>query len=166
MKMKRSVRQSAFTLLELVLVMVIIAIVLAAVAPKLRGWSRGRELRDAADAFVDMTRYARAQSAADGTTYRLTIDSTAGTYQLTKLDGAQFVAVPFDFGQPKKVPDGYRIELAAQQGAATTSNTIDFYPSGRAQVAQVRISAPSGETMQIACVAAAEEFAIVTGVVQ
>jgi hypothetical protein len=33
-------------------------------------------------------------------------------------------------------------------------------------VAQVRISAPSGETMQIACVAAAEEFAIVTGVVQ
>jgi len=164
--MRSRQKHSAFTLLELVLVMVIIAITLAAVAPKLRGWSRGRELRDAADQFVYVTRYARAQSAADGTTYRLTIDPQAGTYQLTKLEGAQFVAVPFDFGQPNRVPQGYKIELAAQQGAATTSNTIDFYPSGRAQVAQVRIIGPGGDAMQIACAAAAEEFAIASGGVQ
>ena len=162
--MSRRTAHPGFTLLELVLVMVIIAITLAAVAPKLRGWSRGRELRNQADQFIYITRFARAQAASDGTTYRLTIDSNAGTYQLTKQEGPNFVAVPFDFGEAQRLPEGYHVEIAAQQGAPTTSNTIDFYSSGRTQTAQVRIVAPDGDSTQVACPSAAEEFAIATGV--
>ena len=164
--MTRRRAHSGFTLLELVLVMVIIAIALSIAAPKLRGWSRGRDLRDAADQFVNLTRYARAQAASDGQTYRLTIDSDKGTYQLTKLDGQRFVAVAFDFGEAQHVPDGYHIEIAQQASSVTPATSIDFFPSGRAQAAQVKITAPNGEVTQVICPTATDEFAVATGVTQ
>ena len=170
MIMKRTRKHPGFTLLELVLVMVIIAIALAAAAPKLRGWSRGQQLREAADSFVYFTRYARAQAVSDGIIYRLTVDANNGTYTLTKQDGDNFVAAPFDYGDTQRVPQGYRIELIQQQQqqqaavpAADVPNTIDFYPSGRTQMASVRISASSGDGITVSCLGAAEQFAVVTG---
>src|ERR1700744_5175693 len=85
-----------FTLLELVLVMVIIVIALSIVAPKLTGFSRGRQLHDAADQFLSMTRLARSQAATNGTVYRITIDAQNGSYQLTRQDGQNFVAIQND----------------------------------------------------------------------
>ena len=158
--MKRFRAHSGFTLLELVLVMVIIAIALAAAAPKLRGWSRGRELHDAADQFVYFTRYARAQAVSDGVMYRLTIDSQTGTYQLAKQDALKFTPASSDFGEAQRLPDGYRIELLSTQGAAGSASTIDFYPSGRTQPLGVRITAANGDTMQVVCPSAAEDFGI------
>ncbi|MDB4966667.1 MAG: hypothetical protein JWN44_2356, partial [Myxococcales bacterium] len=63
--MRRTAPQSrpAFTLLELVLVMLVITIAIAVVAPTLRGWSRGSHLRDTAEQFVTLTRLARTQAA-------------------------------------------------------------------------------------------------------
>ena len=142
--------------------MVIIAIALSAVAPKLRGWSRGRDLRDAADQFVYLTRYARSQAVSDGLNYRLTIDPQAGTYQLTKLDGVKYVQAKADFGEVQQIPSGYHIEMLPQPGTTTISNTIDFFPSGRTQMAQVRFTAANGDVVKVACPSAAEEFAVVT----
>lgn len=156
-----------FTLLELVLVMVIIAIALAAASPTLRGWSRGRDLTNAADQFVQFTRLARAQAAADGQIYRLTIDPAAGTYQLTKLEDQKYVTMGTDLGDAQRVPDGYRIELTPPAGTSTavsSTSSIDFYPTGRTVPATVRITAPSGDVKVVNCPAAAEDFTIVAGV--
>ncbi len=161
--MSRNRAQTGFTLLELVLVMVIIAIALAAVAPKLRGWSRGQDLHNEADQIVFMTRYARAQAVSDGQMYRLTIDPQAGTYALTKLDGVNYVQAKGDFGDTRRLPDGYRIAVIPQPGVTTTSNTVDFYPSGRTQVAQLRLTAANGDISDVVCSSAAEEFTVATG---
>src|SRR5438093_10887720 len=80
----------AFTLLELVLVMVIACLALALVAPSLSAWGHGAQLRDLADQFVSLTRLARSRAVADGLTYRINIDAKSGTYQLTVQSGANF----------------------------------------------------------------------------
>src|SRR5438105_2736475 len=97
--MNNVARHRGFTLLELVLVMVIIALALAAVAPKLGAWSRGRQVRDAGQQFIALTRFARSQAICDGTIYRLTISSQTRSYQLSKQDGQNFVPVPSDLGE-------------------------------------------------------------------
>ncbi len=150
----------AFTLLELVLVMVIIAIALTLAAPKLRGWSRGRQLRDSADQFISLTRIARSQAAATGQIYRITIDSQNGTFQLSKQDGQNFVSETTDLGDLNRMPEGAQLQLIGQ----TQSNTIDFYPSGRTQETHVKFTSRQGETILVECLSAAEEFAINTGV--
>ena len=154
---RRNFRGSAgFTLLELVLVLFIIAVALSVAAPKLRGWSRGRELRDAADQFISVTRYARASAAANCQVYRITIDPQSNTYQLSKRDGQNFIAEGSDLGDVQRLPSGYRLETSAKE------SVIDFFPSGRTQPAQVKLTAANGESLIINCPSAAEEFALVT----
>jgi len=93
--------------------------------------------------------------------YRLTIDAQAGAYQLTRQDGTKFTQATSDFGEVQHVPDGYRLELLQQQGAtAGAATTIDFYPSGRTQPLGVRFTAANGESMQVICPSAAEDFGI------
>ena len=54
----------AFTLLELVLVLVVLSTALAVAAPSMRGWSKGSTLRDAGDQFLAVARWARSQAVA------------------------------------------------------------------------------------------------------
>ena len=163
--MRQRRKQSGFTLLELVLVMVIIAIALSAAVPMLQGWSRVRDLNNAADQFVQFTRLARAQAAADGVIYRLNIDANSGTYQLTKQDDQKFITMATDLGDVQRMPVGFRIELTPAAGQTSSSSAIDFYPTGRTQPSTIRISAPSGDSRVVNCPAAAEQFVIVTGVI-
>jgi general secretion pathway protein H len=168
-----------FTLLELVLVMVIIVIALAIVAPRLTGFSRGRQLHDAADQFLSMTRLARTQAITNGAVYRITIDAQHGSYQLTRQDGTNFVAIQNDMGQVQQVPDAVRMQMkrAEQQQQSQASNSmtsgqaspqptpqdsIDFFPSGRTQPAQIVFTASDGDSLVIECPSAAEDFAVST----
>jgi type II secretion system protein H len=159
--MTRRGRQNGFTLLELILVMMIVCITLAMVAPSLRGWSKGSRLRDEADAFVAVTRLARTQAVTSSKPYRLVIDSSAGTYQLMVQEGEEFVALNSGFGRVFELPTGYRIELRATQ--ESMENFIPFYPTGRTQPAQVRITSDLGETVDIECASPAESYEIVLG---
>jgi type II secretion system protein H len=177
------VAQPGFTLLELVLVMVIIVIALSVVAPRLSGFSRGRALHDVADQFISTTRFARSQAVTNGTIYRLTISAQDGhsLYQLTRQDGTNFVAVPGEMGQAMQIPDGMhaqmkRTEQQAQSPANSAMNSgnnqaspqptpqdsVDFFPSGRTQTAQIVFTAADGDSLMIECPSAAEDFAVTT----
>src|SRR5450432_1650199 len=128
-RMKNRAAHSAFTMIELILVMFVIATALAIVAPSLRGWSHGMNVRNSADEFISLARLARSQAIADATTYRINIDVNAGQYWLTQQSGADFVEIASSIGRKYSVPEGGKIELTKDQ--SSTNGTIDFSPTGR-----------------------------------
>lgn len=165
---RRTVTSRGFTLLELVLVMMIMVIAVGIVAPRLANWNRGQDLRNAAEMFISVTRYARSQAIAEGTMYRIQFNAEAGEYQLKKqervksADGfAQFIAINTTMGQLLKVPEGGKIQLTVTtvDGQPTdTTECINFYPNGRAQKATVIISDKTGRQITAECASPMEEF--------
>src|SRR5215208_972893 len=85
--MCRRTRSSAFTLLELVLVMVIIATVLAMAAPSLRGWHKGSKMKDTAAEFISLTELARTRAVSSTVVHRLMVDSQNGRCFLAMQQG-------------------------------------------------------------------------------
>ena len=165
--MMRRAKHFGFTLFELLLVMVLACIVLGMVAPSVANWSRGGRLRDATDQFLATARYARTQAVANITTYRITIDSSAGTYQLTMQSAGDFVALGTARGKEIHLPEGVQIQLleaqqTQQQTNTTSGSSIDFYPTGRTQPAKVRLSSDRGETVDIECPSPAEGLIVVS----
>ena len=142
----------AFTLLELILVMVIICIVMAIAAPKLQNFREGGKLRNTADEFVAATKFARTQAISSGYVCAVNIDKQSGSFNVQQQNGQQWTAVDGEFGQPITVLDGGQID--------STADPILFYPNGRVQTAQVKITAGSGESISVACSAPTEDFAI------
>jgi len=152
---------TGFTLIELILVLVIMATTLALVSPSLHGWNRGAELRDAGDHFMATVRYARTQAIATSQTYRLTVDSRSGTYQLTVLQGTDYVPLGNELGRQLSVPEGTKIDLSGLDGKAM--EYMEFYPSGRTDPARIKIwNEQTKDEIQIECPAPAAEFRFVT----
>lgn len=155
--MRTQTPHRGFTLLELVLVLVIICTALAVAAPSLRNWSHGSYVRNAADEFVAVTRYARTQAIATGQMYRLNLET--GEYHLTIQRGEEFTPVDSDLGRAT-LAEGYTIELLASQQAADKGASIDFFPTGRTQPSKVRITSNQGESLEIECAAPTESFRV------
>jgi type II secretion system protein H len=106
-------RNRAFTLIELVIVMTIIAIVAAIVVPSLGVFSTSRQTNNAAAQMLELVQYARAQAITEGRTYRLNLDTSAMTYWLTADQGAgTFEAATGEHGQKYQLPSG--VTMTAQ----------------------------------------------------
>jgi prepilin-type N-terminal cleavage/methylation domain-containing protein len=148
----------AFTLFELVLVMVILCIAMAVAAPSLRGWSHGARLRDSADQFLAAARFAHTKAIADCKIYRLYVDPRAGTYWVTVQDGEQFVNVGSDFGRVFEVAEGVRMQVTSPE-ANSNVEFIEFYPSGRSMPAVARFSDDMA-AINVTCRSPAEGFRI------
>lgn len=100
----------AFTLLELILVMIIICTMLAIAAPNLRGFFSSRQLNNVAEQMSILCRYARQQAINDGTAYRLVIDTVDREYRLMVLDQSQFRYLDGRLGDVFALPQD--VELA------------------------------------------------------
>lgn len=118
-----------FTLLELVLVMLVISLIAATVVPAMRNFAHGRRLGDSATHIVALVNYARAQAIAEGRTYRLNLDLTAGTYGLTARTYDSFDNLGNDFGQVFTVPEGMRLDCNFQP--QPDGLYLTFRPNGR-----------------------------------
>ena len=160
--LKRRLTTSGFTLVELLLVMVIIAVMVAIVAPSLSGFAIGRKTNFAAVQLVAMAKYARSQAINEGRTYRLNIDaSTAPAVWLTIDQSGQYVAPTNSWGNRVQLADGLtlRTDLTPQPPNGTY---IDFHPDGRTgdNPAHVWISDTQGRVIELACLSPTELFRI------
>ena len=151
-------RARAFTLLELVLVMVIISIVLAMVAPSLSGFSAGRDADFAAAQLVSVGRWAREQAISEGRVYRLNFDESSQTYFVTAQVGGTFVRPEVEFGQLFEVPEGVVMAWTAPREGGVA--VIDFFPSGRCQPALVTAVARDGQETRIASLSPTEPLRV------
>lgn len=148
----------AFTLLELVIVLMLMAIVLATVAPSLTGWNRGQRLDNAAERLLAASRFARSEAISAAAPHRLEIDALGGSYRVTRLEGGGYVPVPGEFGRYAILPERIVIDIARQD--LSGASVIEFHANGRLTPATVTLTADWGETLTLASTAAAESFRV------
>lgn len=108
---RETATRTGFTLLELILVMVTIGVILAISAPSLRGFFASRQTADAATNICALTKYARTQAILQGCIWRLNVDPSSGTYQLTMQQRGAFVNLETDMGREFLPPEGATITL-------------------------------------------------------
>jgi Tfp pilus assembly protein FimT len=134
----------AFTLVELILVMVLICIILGATAPSLRGFFSSRQTTNAAAQIMALIQYARTQAIADGCNYRLNFDTTQNQYWLTIQSGANFAYINTAYGMTFSLPDGANFDLKADPNCTITDH-IDFYPDGSTSGAAIGVIPRTGQ---------------------
>ncbi|MEK7675173.1 MAG: hypothetical protein AAB676_04970 [Verrucomicrobiota bacterium] len=86
-RIRSAERSAAFTLVELILVMAMLAVVFGLAAPTLARFFRGRAITAEAGRFVALTRYGQSQAVSAGVTMILWINRTEGTYGLREESG-------------------------------------------------------------------------------
>ena len=104
----------AFTLIELILVMILLLGAVALVTPKLAGFFNGRKVDSEARRILSLTRYGQNRAVAEGIPMVLWINSQAGSYGLRQENGyadsdpkqitytvAEDVKISFDRGTSK-----------------------------------------------------------------
>jgi prepilin-type N-terminal cleavage/methylation domain-containing protein len=77
----------AFTMIELILVMALLAIVAALASPSLSNFFKGRALDSEARRFMTLTRYAQSRAVTEGVPMLLWMDAEEGRYGLTMEPG-------------------------------------------------------------------------------
>jgi type II secretion system protein H len=155
-----ALRRKAFTLLELVLVMMIICTVLALAAPSLRGFFTSRETADAAAQITALTQLARSQAVSDGYPYRLSFDTQAGTYWLTVQKGGAFQPLGTEFGRAFRLPDGVQATLQNAVDQAPHAY-IQFNVDGSQTPATIRLMDRQGDVMAVTCPSPTAPFTVV-----
>ena len=146
--MRRRSSQSAFTLIELVLVMFIIAILSGMLAPALIRFTAGRSVENYGRQIVGLAQYARAQSISEARVYRLNFDQNSGESWVTADSGAgNFTAPTNDLSRRFPAPNGVRMQVQVsaqpnmqlllpatiqQQSVAQSGQLIDGTQAGTA----------------------------------
>ena len=157
----------AFTLLELVLVMLIITIVVGAVAPSLRGFTMGRSARNTATRILTMTQYARTEAISQGRVYRLTYSPRQRAFWVdySTLAGDnsenQRSAPDADMAPRLDVDERLSIDTKDMSTSSTGNQYVEFRPSGRSDPASIVITDQSNAQIEVACSSATEMFRIV-----
>jgi prepilin-type N-terminal cleavage/methylation domain-containing protein len=103
--------QFGFTLIELVLVMVIVAILAGMLAPSIAAFGAGRATDNLGRRVVALAQYARTEAIAEGATYRLNFDSNLRNFWLTVDQDGIYTAPNNEYGQHFSVPDGVTLQM-------------------------------------------------------
>src|SRR5436190_500036 len=130
-------QQTAFTLIELILVMALLMIVLAVSMPSLQGFFKGRNLDSEARRLLSLTKYGQSRAVSEGIPMLLWIDWKQKIYGLRAASGfleEDDKAVEFTLDKDLKIEP----EIPQVQTGITVQNdrivgnlpTIRFMPDG------------------------------------
>ena len=90
-------RQAGFTLVELILVLAILAMMVALVAPALAKSSRARNLEQEALQFIALTEYARDEAVSQGVEMAVFVEAQTQHYGIEPASGNSGVSLRKDF---------------------------------------------------------------------
>lgn len=136
----------AFTLVEILLVILIVGIVLALAAPNFsKGYSR-IQLNKTADDLLSVSRWAQAMAIGQERVYALSFSGDRRSYGLVRVKADDeseiqdsFEPVQGALGRMHKIPDVIRLD--------TQDERIGFYPDGTIDPAVIRLSSPGQRTV-------------------
>ncbi len=145
----------AFTLIELLLVLVVLAMALGIAAPAISGWGRGSRLRDAGDEFLATANWARAQAIATSRIHRLNVDAQAGRYWVSAQDGLEFVPLDVEYARETLLP--MNVTITVTDFESRSLDFLAFDPTGRTSPRMVQLADDRGQ-VTIVCQTPAEGF--------
>lgn len=154
-------QRNAFTLLELILVLAIVATMLAIVASSLRSFHAQRIAADAAGHFLMVCKQARTHAIQNAVTYHVHLDLASRTYWLSSQQPGGSQRLATEVGRTFELPEDVSIYWQ-QQDNATQEATIAFLPDGRVQAAQVVFVSRQGDAVAVYCTAADQTLRIGT----
>jgi prepilin-type N-terminal cleavage/methylation domain-containing protein len=157
---KQPVRHNAFTLLELILVMILLCTVLAIAAPSLRGFFSSRKLNDIAEQMLIMTRYARLQSIYEGRCYRVNFDTSQREYWLSVLAESTYERLGSSFGTRHLIPAD--IELTAKDVLQEAGvYYFEFNPRGYTKACSIDLKDNRQNHVALICYSPTENFELI-----
>jgi general secretion pathway protein H len=138
-----SYKSKGFTLLELLIVVLIIALVLAVSYPALSRGSTALHLRTTARDVLNTFRYAREKSVTEQTAMRITVDREKQKLILTNDLGEN--------GREYFFPHDVRMQRIALAGKVTDEGSvvIRFLPNGSSDNAEILIRSETGSSFRI-----------------
>ena len=151
-----------FTLLELIGVLVIIALLMAMVAPTLRGFAASRRINESAAQIVALMGHARDMSINEGIVYRFNLDTQAGHYWLTHQDGVTYKELEESFGQIFSLPHDVTARWEHDNDSIAALEHVSFYPTGRVEPANLRLDGVHGKVALVRCMSPTEMFHVET----
>ena len=159
-------RNNAFTLIELVVVLVLIGIMAAVIVPEMRGTFEGEVLRSTSRNLANALGLAYSQSVSLNQRHRLVIDTEKSRYRIERLsrseeEGSGFVPLQNVSGAEGRLDERIRIEvhepasngeeegrnnamMAQPDAEPQPRNSVTFMPDGRAQAAEIRLRDRTG----------------------
>jgi prepilin-type N-terminal cleavage/methylation domain-containing protein len=149
-----------FTLLELILVLVILATVLALAGPSLRGFFGSRQLQDTASQILSLTQLARSQAISEGVIYRLNFNTSERIYWLTAWRKGSFHDLQSSFGRMFTLPKDMILELD-NLGQDGQDMYVEFLPDGTSTAGTIRLIERNGRTLEVACPTVTEAYYII-----
>ncbi len=151
----------AFTLLELLLVLVVIGAVLALAAPSMHGFFASRQTADAALRVLALTQWCHNEAITGGHRVRLMVEEEGGAFWSWAAveRGGQFVDADGESGRRWQFPEGSTVRIRPAGGdAASLATHVEFHPGGRHEVATIEITGRQGEVQQVTCDSPTEAF--------
>jgi prepilin-type N-terminal cleavage/methylation domain-containing protein len=144
----------AFTLIELIIVMLIIALSVTLVFPKLNSASdQHSQLRANANRIASIAEYAQQQAACTHLTHFLNIDRQDGTYWITsQRSDSNDIPTGNPLNLNGRLPEGiYFADVKFLGINSNLQNTvvISFSPEGLADPAQISMTCTTGQTINI-----------------
>ena len=147
----RQRRRSAFTLVELMVVMAIMAILAGMAVPQFFGRSRAVALRQAARQLLDAARYAQHLAVTQRRHFRLVLDEREGSFEIQGQDKPQrqpdsYLKLKYGVIRAGRLPEGVRFgDIRIDSGEGTTTADWDeqfiaFTPTGGADAAIIQIA--------------------------
>lgn len=134
-------RHPAFTLVEFILVMGLLATVLAVAAPSLSKFFRGRKLDSEARRFVALARYGQSIAASEGLPMVLWIDRDLGTYGVRPQDQYLLQELPSESLRASRRNDYEAVSATLRQFrlADNVSFDVEIFGKTNAQFITIRL---------------------------
>jgi len=157
---KYPVEVKAFTLLELILVMIVLCTVLAMAAASLRGFFSSRQLNDITEQILAMTRYAKVQAVFESRYYRINFDPYKRFYWISSRRESQYQRLDNNFGNLYPIPSDIDISF----DNVSYDNGIyyfEFSPEGYSKQAGVRLKDNQDTIREVVCYSPSENYEIV-----
>ena len=154
-------RNRAFTLLELILVLVILSAGAALVVPRFGGVAARQRLRAAACELMSISGRARAEASALALRYRLVLDAEERKYWVEReseplSEPNEFSLVPRSWARVRELPRAmefeqvdYADEELAERREEAGSFYVEFRPDGTADPVVIYVASEAGDRIAL-----------------